>query len=340
MRDLFQSNGIHLIAVPSRRYPLFLLSALKLLKAVDADLIYALKPYPTSFGLGLLYHWAKGVPLVLDIDDWELGAFRAMDRGRLWRTIMAGIASPNNYFWLRLLYRRTALADAITVSSVFLQKRYGGILVPHGRDTVAMDPARTDRDQIRRELGAEGKVVMFLGTPRPPKGVEDLVSAVNLLARRDVRCTIVGIEDNDPYCMHLCTLASDQVQLLPMQPFDKVAAFLAAADVVAVPQRRTPFAEAQVPAKLFDAMAMARPIVSTAVSDIPKILEGCGVVVPPGDVNALAGAIAYLLDNPLEAQRLGTAAREKCVNEFSWDAMQVSLQQVLDRVAVTQETHR
>jgi glycosyltransferase involved in cell wall biosynthesis len=117
-----------------------------------------------------------------------------------------------------------------------------------------------------------------------------------------------------------------------MQPFDRVPAFMAAADVVVIPQRQTAFSEAQMPAKIYDAMAMARPIVATQISDIPETLAGCGVVVPPGDVNALAGGIAHLLDHPDEARNLGLAARAKCVQMYSWNAMQYSLTALVENV--------
>jgi glycosyltransferase involved in cell wall biosynthesis len=327
---LLEKHGIQVTAVPSHGYPRFLASAQKLWKAIRADLVYALKPYPTSFGLGLLYRRAKNVPLVLDIDDWELGTFRAMGRGQLLRTIMAGITSPNNYLWLRPLYGQIARADAITVSSRFLQRKYGGVLMPHGRDTTVMDPARVTDDEVRRQWGLAGKVVMFLGTLRPYKGIEDLIAAVHRLARPDVWCVIIGADEECSHTAHLRALAGKQVQLLPMCPFDQIPVLIASADIVVVPQQRTPFTEAQVPAKIFDAMAMARPIVSTAVSDIPQILDGCGIIVPPGDVDALAEAIAYLLDHPAEAQGLGLAAREKCVREFSWDRMQSTLRRLIE----------
>ncbi|MFQ6100776.1 MAG: glycosyltransferase family 4 protein [Anaerolineae bacterium] len=333
MAGLLEKHGIRVTAVPSRGYPRFLASARQLWKAIEADLVYALKPYPTSFGLGLLYRRARGVPLVLDIDDWELGTFQAMDWRRLWRTIVAGIASPNNYIWLRPLYGQIGRADAITVSSGFLRQKYGGVLVPHGRDTTAMDPARVTGDEVRRQWKLAGKAVMFLGTLRPYKGVEDLIAAVRRLGRPDVQCVVVGADERYPYTASLRALAGEQVRLLPMQPFDRIPALLAAADVVVVPQRQTRFTEAQVPAKIFDAMAMARPIVSTAVSDIPQILDGCGITVPPGDVEALAEAIAYLLDNPVKAQELGLAAREKCVREFSWDRMQSVLRQLIEQLS-------
>src|SRR2546430_10699219 len=84
-------------------------------------------------------------------------------------------------------------------------------------------------------------------------------------------------------------------------PLEEIRSFPPAADVVVVPQRDTPDTRGQVPAKLFDAMALGRPIVSTRVSMIPEILEGCGLLVEAGDVSALGAAIAPPLDHPGEA---------------------------------------
>ena len=54
-----------------------------------------------------------------------------------------------------------------------------------------------------------------------------------------------------------------------------------------------------------EAMAQARPVVATAVGGVPKVLRGCGIVPPPGDVHALATGVAMLLRNPQLAARLG-----------------------------------
>jgi glycosyltransferase involved in cell wall biosynthesis len=79
-------------------------------------------------------------------------------------------------------------------------------------------------------------------------------------------------------------------------------------------------------------MAMGLPVVSTAMSDIPSLLEGAGLVVPPDDAGALAGAIAHLLDHPGEAQKLGAAARRKIVSHFSWKAGAAELGAYFQRV--------
>jgi glycosyltransferase involved in cell wall biosynthesis len=318
--------------VPTHGYPRYLAAAQKVRQAIQADVLYAMKPYPTSFGLGLSYRRQHQIPLVLDVDDWELGAYAGRSRKQLISTVLRGANSPNNYLWLRQLYGRIGQADAVTVSGCFLQKQFGGVIVPHGRDTAAMDPAKLNGEGIRQAWRLEGKVVMFLGTPRPHKGVEDLIAALQQLQRPDTTGVIVGVEDRDDYGIRLREMAGPNVRLMPIQPFEEIPALLMAADVVVVPQRQTAFGEAQVPAKIFDAMAMGRPIVSTAISDIPIILEGCGLVVTPGDVSELAGAIGRLLDNPDEAADLGQRARARCVAEYSWDAMQKSLQATMNHV--------
>ncbi len=115
------------------------------------------------------------------------------------------------------------------------------------------------------------------------------------------------------------------VRLVGEIPFDDVPRYLVAADVVAVPQRATPDTLGQVPAKLFDAMALARPIVSTSVSMIPEILDGCGLIVPPGDVAALARMLGALLDEPARAAELGRRARERCELRYSFTAARAVL---------------
>ncbi|MGH7389238.1 MAG: glycosyltransferase [Candidatus Rokuibacteriota bacterium] len=306
----------------ARRYPGFVADVPALLELIDGDVVYACKPRPTSYGLGLLARRRRARPLLLDIDDWELGFFyRAGFWGRLGRAL--NLANPNGLTWTWLCERLIGAADGVTVASRFLERRFGGTLVPHARDTDVWDPARCNGSPVRAALGAGGRaVVMFLGTPRGHKGVDDLVDAVGLLDDRAV-LAVVGVRPGSAAARRWS--ARPHVRLLGEIGFDDVPRHLAAADVVAVPQRATPDTVGQVPAKLFDAMALARPVVATAVSMIPEVLDGCGVVVPPGDVRALAAAIARLLDDPAAAAALGRRARERCVAEYSFSAARARL---------------
>ncbi|MBI4637821.1 MAG: glycosyltransferase [Candidatus Rokubacteria bacterium] len=318
-------------AVPGRRYPRFAMSLPSLLALVDGDLIYASKPRPTSYGVGLLARARRRRPLLLDVDDWELGFFQ---RGGLWGRVgrALNLTNPNGLPWTWWMERLIGAADAVTVASRFLEGRFGGTLIPHARDTTAWDPARYDRAEARallRVVGAQ-RVVMFLGTPRGHKGVDDLVEAVGTLGA-GVVLALVGVAPARSGARRWESLP--WVRLVGEIAFDEVPRYLVGADVVAVPQRATPDTVAQVPAKLFDAMALGRPIVSTTVSMIPEVLDGCGIVIPPGDARALAEALRALLADRDTAEALGRRARERCVEEYSFDAVRTRLYPLVEAVA-------
>jgi glycosyltransferase involved in cell wall biosynthesis len=314
------------------RYPGFAQQIPGLLELVDGDVLIASKPRPTSFGLGLLARARRARPLVLDIDDWEVGFF---SRSGFWGGVgrALNLANPNGLSWTWLAEKLVSRADAITVASRFLERRFGGTLLPHVRDTDAWDPARYDRAAARERLGVGAdKVVMFLGTPRGHKGVDDLVEAVGSLGK-GVVLALVGVDPARSGAPRWS--AAPHVRVTGEIPFEDVPRYLVAADVVAVPQRDTTDTLGQVPAKLFDAMALGRPIVSTSVSMIPEILEGCGVVVAPGNVAALAVAIKRLLDNPAEAAVLGRRARERCETRYSFKVARATLFPLLEQLTKT-----
>jgi glycosyltransferase involved in cell wall biosynthesis len=308
------------------RYPRFAAHWRGLVGLADGDVLYASKPRATSYGVALRARQRRPRPLVLDVDDWEVGFFR---RGGAWGTVgrALNLANPNGLPWTWLMERRIGRADAVTVASRFLERRFGGTLVPHVRDTEAWDPARYDRAAARAALGlGDERVVMFLGTPRGHKGVDDLVEAVGTLGP-GTRLLVVGADGAGARRW----AARPWVRVLGPVPFDDVPRYLIAADAVAVPQRATTDTLGQVPAKLFDAMALARPIVSTAVSMIPEILDGCGVLVPPGDVVALAVSLRRLLDDPATAAELGRRARARCCERYSFAAARAALFPVVER---------
>jgi len=316
-------------ALPGVRYPGFARLAPRLARLADGDVLFASKPRPTSYGVALLARRQRPRPLLLDIDDWELGFFyRSGVWGRLGRALNLG--NPNGLPWTWLSERLAARADALTVASRFLQRRFGGTLLPHVRDTEAWDPARVDGAAARAELGVgDAGVVMFLGTPRGHKGVDDLVAAMEGLA--GARLVIVGADPRGDVARRWA--ARTNVTVRGEIPFDEVPRYLAAADVVAVPQRATTDTLGQVPAKLFDAMAMGRAIVSTSVSMIPEILEGCGLIAPPGDVAALRAMLGSLLADPARARELGRRARARCVERYSFAAARAALFPLVERVA-------
>ena len=171
--------------------------------------------------------------------------------------------------------------------------------------------------------------MLFAGAPNPHKGLRILAQAVCQLP--GVRLAVTCRESD---------LATEEwravsFQRIPVVPYTSVPSLLAAADIVAIPQLDSEFARYQMPMKIFDAMAMAKPIVASTVSDMPIVLEACGRLVPPGDVDRLAEALADLLANADEARRLGACARTRCSNEYGREQIGNQLKAVVNGVSST-----
>jgi glycosyltransferase involved in cell wall biosynthesis len=99
---------------------------------------------------------------------------------------------------------------------------------------------------------------------------------------------------------------------------DDVPALLAGCDVFCLPS----FAEG-LPLVVLEAMAQGKPVVATPVGGTAElVVHGeTGLLVPPGDADALAAALAELLDDPSAAARMGAAGRARVLAEFSAAAM-------------------
>jgi glycosyltransferase involved in cell wall biosynthesis len=271
----------------------------------------------------LLARRLSGSPVIVDMDDDEA----AMTEGGRHASLASKLRDPLGRWHTRLAISRLAAADGFFSVLAENQKKFGGALVPHGKDVETVDPARVNGAALRASLGfsEESFVIGFVGTPRPHKGIEDVLEAVARLSEPGIRVLVVGGLPQDPYVESLLANFSGLVTILPPQPLEKMPEFLSAVDAIVLAQRDTPAARGQVPAKLFDAMAMGKPIIATEVGDIPKVLSDCGILVKPDDRVALAEAIAFVRKNPPIAQELARKARARCIERFSFSNMRQAM---------------
>lgn len=98
------------------------------------------------------------------------------------------------------------------------------------------------------------------------------------------------------------------VRFLDLQPADRLPDLLAMADIHLLPQRADA-ADLVMPSKLTGMLASARPVVATAkpVTELARVVQGCGLVVPPEDPAAFAQALMALAADPVRCERLGNA---------------------------------
>ena len=339
--------GLRVIPVPQSP---FARRAVATRRAASGSILYAVKPRATSLGVALLCR--AGRPVWVDVDDWEAifdgepvewstnAAAVARARGAFFRArrfshSLRNLRNLDHSFHSRRMQPWMKRTDAVTANTRFLVERYRAVYLPSGKDTRVFDPARFDADRCRSELGLAGfRVVMFPGTARPHKGLEDVLAALDSLSWGDVRLVLVGgREVGDAHAEDLARRWPGWVVRLPRFTSAQMPGVVAAAHVVVAPQRDTHAARAQFPMKLTDAMAMAKPIITTSVGDIPEVLDGAAFVVPPSSPDAIAAALRDAFERPDHARRLGEEARRRCVERYSVDALGVTLAGLLAATA-------
>ena len=295
----------------------------KQLEFCDGDIIHAFKALPHTALTAVLAKYTNSKPVVVDLEDWELA-----------------ISSNANFTWRALLLateQSLRLCDEITVTSSFLQKRFGGVLVPNGVDTEQFS-FKVSGEDVRRELGiSDSLVVGYVGTLKYHKGVDLLIKAV-LKAQREMRnlkVLIVGTSPEEGYIEYLKQISDDNVIFAGWRPFKDIPQYLAACDIIAIPNRNTLVTQAQVPTKLFEAMALGKPVITTDVGDMPKILsEGNGLVVRAGDIDGLKKGILKILCDEEYAKSLGKNARKACVSKYSCNVMAEIVERIYKRISI------
>ncbi|MET0154068.1 MAG: glycosyltransferase [Candidatus Binatia bacterium] len=182
-------------------------------------------------------------------------------------------------------------------------------------------------------------LVVALGRLVAKKGFSHLLRAAALLRARGVpvRVAIGGTGDLGARLEAEADEVGyrDRVRFLGDVPHDQVGGLFHAADAVAVPSVRDERGNVDgLPNVLLEAMAAGRAVVASRIAGIPDVVEDGrnGLLVPPGDDEALAGALHRLFGDRELRARLGAAAIER-VRVLSWRSYGDQLIAAYERVA-------
>jgi glycosyltransferase involved in cell wall biosynthesis len=192
-------------------------------------------------------------------------------------------------------------------------------------------PGNNERARSELGLGASDQVVGTVCGLRPQKELETALRALSMLAPQRPRLQFVVVGDG-PERGRLERLAEDlgvPTRFLGHRPNEEVPALLAAMDVLVCSSRFE-----GMPLAVLEWMAAGKAIVASRIGGIPAILEDGreAVLVPPRDYIAFADAVARLLDDPGERQRLGEAARNRQREQFRFDQTIARIQSLYERL--------
>jgi N-acetyl-alpha-D-glucosaminyl L-malate synthase BshA len=211
-------------------------------------------------------------------------------------------------------------SDAVTAVSEALKRETQRVLDFDGPIEVihnffAPRPSRRSREEVRRELGlGEEVVVLHSSNLRPGKRIDLLLETAARVRPRDTfKLLILAGEPFAPFAEHVRRLGlADRV--IVREKVNDIEDYLQVADVGLFTSETESFC-----LSILEAMCFGCPSVSTRVGGIPEVVEDgrSGLLVPFGDVAALASALEALIHDKTRRDVLGRAAQARARELFS-----------------------
>jgi glycosyltransferase involved in cell wall biosynthesis len=194
------------------------------------------------------------------------------------------------------------------------------------------EPCCTLRDDYGMEPGSQ--IVGVVARLEPEKGHPTLIDAWPLVLRSvpDAYLLIVGEGSRRDDLERQVRELRIAHRVVFTGRRDDVPGVTAALDVAVLPSYR----EAQ-GLTILEAMALSRPVVASNVGGIPEMIQDgvTGLLVPPGDPTALAGAIVRLLEDHSLADTLGRAGHDLVHDRFCIELMVKAIEEIYDEGART-----
>ena len=299
-----------------------LISLYGLLRARKPDYLFVESPPLTLSAPGQFYAYLRKIPLIFNVAD-------------LWPDTLVemGLLHPGTTLELlyrleRWAYRKATFVNAVTEGlrdSLLNAKEIpqGKLLfLPNGVDTERHQPRDAD-ETLKQSLGLTGKkVILYSGTLGRAHGLENVLETAKLLENeKDIHFLFLGYGSERPALEEMTKrLQLNNVTFHDAVSIEKLAPFQSIADCGLVSLRNLPIFEGARPSKMFPLLAAGKPLIFCGHGEGANLVKvaKAGIVVPPGDPQALAAAIPQLLRNRPLLNEFATNGRRFVEENYEW----------------------
>lgn len=295
------------------------------------DVFYVQSP-PLFVGIAALgMSRLKRAPFVFNVSD-------------LWPQSAVELGALRNGFAIRLaemlerhIYRRAARITVATPGILETLAKRGVprsklVLLTNGVDTTAFRPASPE-GTLAQQLGLDGhRIFLYAGTHGLSQGLDVVLEAAKLTHDPDVLFVMVGEgADKDALVEKAREQRIGNVRFLPNQPKSTMPSLLNLAYASIIPLRRLDLFKAALPSKMFESMAVGKPLIAALWGEGAELVQsaGCGLVVEPEDPRAMHDAVEALVADPSRAHAMGERGREYVVRHHDRRQIAALLNQVL-----------
>jgi glycosyltransferase involved in cell wall biosynthesis len=290
-----------------------------------SDVLHVCKTQPMNGLAAWIVHILRRAPIYLDSDDYE--AVNNRFSGAWQQRIVAWFED-----WM------PSFARAITANTTFIAERFAQLGFPPER--IILVPNAVDRERfallerpdlpqllenLRREIGIAGddRVVVYVGSMSSVSHALDLLlDAFGQVVQHEPRALLLlvgGGEDLPRLQQRVRDMKlEDRVKFLGRVPQDRVPLYYRLGEASVDPLEDTVPAQSSLSLKLVESLAAGVPCITTDVGDRSQTIGEAGIAVPPGDAQALAGAMCSVFREPEKAEAMRkAAARDRATHYWS-----------------------
>jgi putative colanic acid biosynthesis glycosyltransferase WcaI len=316
---------IHLFSFAFSSFPILLFQMLK-----RPDLVVVVEPPLFCAPASLFLSYISSSRSWLHIQDFEVDA--AFDLGILSSPSLRRLVLKVEGLLMSKFDRVSTISDQmlarLETKGVKSTKQ---ILFPNWVDLEHIYP-KDSSTEFREKLGIPSSSVVFLysGNMGEKQGLEIVIEAAKNL-RASSHITFIMCGQGAAYTrLHDMADGFNNIYWLSLQPLEKLNDLLNMADAHLLPQR-SDAADLVMPSKLTGMLASGRPVIAMAMEEtqIAKVLESSGVVVPPENTDLFVKAIVDLANNAEKRQLLGKNARKYAEEHLGRDAVLSKFEQSL-----------
>jgi glycosyltransferase involved in cell wall biosynthesis len=297
-----------------------------LLRSEKPDFLFVESPPLILAVPGMIFASIWRIPLILNVAD--LWPDAAIDMGFMNKN---SLLARLTYALERWSYRHASYVNAVTlgIQQTLLQTkgvpRSKVLFLPNGVDTALFQLQSAD-GELKERLGLAGKrVILWAGTLGGAHGLEHVLDSAHLLrAHPDIHFLFVGDGTAKPALEKRCrSLDLSNVTFHPPVPFEQVPKFFSIAEAGLASLLPLPVHEGARPSKVFPVFASGKPLIFVGRGEAAQLVReaNAGVVVTPGDPDALASAVLQLMADPALLQELGGNGRLYVEKHFQWSQL-------------------
>jgi glycosyltransferase involved in cell wall biosynthesis len=173
---------------------------------------------------------------------------------------------------------------------------------------------------------------MYAGTHGLSQGLDVILEAAKRTTNPDILYVLAG-EGADKQALVRKAENEDirNVRFLPNQPQASMPSVLNLAYATVLSLKPLPVFRSALPSKMFEAMAVGRPIAASVWGEAAGVIRAarCGVVAQPGDAAGLRAAVETIAADPAEARRMGLRGRDFAIEHFNRRKIATRLRRLL-----------